>query len=175
MTPGRRNCRPRQGSYNLAPGQSSFGALTRGNRSTLTPDPDGRWGRTLRSDGTTPTFVGVVFEEKDRIPRVIRSYRRSDPGLCCSTLSGSFVHSPAVEVRSTEDPGKSDPLHKKTPPPGVAIGLARRDQKVSYWKHFASIRQIVFFPTGNFSLLSVKFFEPLRAYPPTTPVGVVHQ
>ena len=32
-------------------------------------------------------------------------------------------------------------------------------QKVSYWKRFATIRQIVFFPTGNFSLLSVKFLS----------------
>ena len=31
--------------------------------------------------------------------------------------------------------------------------------KVSYWKDFASIRQIVFFPTGNISLLSVKLLH----------------
>ncbi len=32
-------------------------------------------------------------------------------------------------------------------------------KKVSYWKPFATIRQIIFFPTGNFSLLSVKLFR----------------
>ncbi len=30
-------------------------------------------------------------------------------------------------------------------------------KKVSYWKEIATIRQIIFFPTGNISLLSVKF------------------
>ena len=31
--------------------------------------------------------------------------------------------------------------------------------KVSYWKEIATIRQIVFFPTGNISLLSVKLLH----------------
>ena len=57
----------------------------------LISDPDARWGRTPSSDGTTPTFVGVVFEEKDRIPRVIRSYRRSDPGLLMYDPAGVAI------------------------------------------------------------------------------------
>ena len=32
-------------------------------------------------------------------------------------------------------------------------------EKVSYWKEIASIRETVFFPTGNISLLSVKFLS----------------
>ena len=55
------------------------------------PDPDARWGRTPSSAGTTPTFVGVVFEEKDRIPRVIRSYSRSDPGLLMYDPAGVAI------------------------------------------------------------------------------------
>ncbi len=31
--------------------------------------------------------------------------------------------------------------------------------KVSYWKPFSSIRQIIFFPTENISLLSVKLLH----------------
>ena len=36
-------------------------------------------------------------------------------------------------------------------------------EKVSYWKQIATIRQIIFFPTGNISLLSVKFSISHRA------------
>ena len=36
-------------------------------------------------------------------------------------------------------------------------------KKISYWKQIATIRQIIFFPTGNISLLSVKFSTPPQA------------
>ena len=48
-----------------------------------------------------------------------------------------------------------------TPDKQIDMGRKKRGtsaQKVSYWKEISTIRQIVFFPTGNFSLLSVKFF-----------------
>ena len=44
-------------------------------------------------------------------------------------------------------------------------------KKVSGRKSFATIRQIVFFPTGNFSLLSVKFFGLIRAHENLDKVG----
>ena len=58
-------------------------------------------------------------------------------------------------------PGRGRSPKNKTTPTGVAIDSAPHVQKVSYWKSFASIRQIVLFPTGNISLLSVKLFTPM--------------
>ena len=94
--------------------------------------------------------------------------RSSDPGLNYTTPTGSggggYSVFPGVfgalrlDTRATKKAplrGAASQLHPPLFPKRYPYGGG---QKVSYWKQFASIRQIVFFPTGNIWLLSVKFF-----------------
>ena len=108
--------------------------MTRGKRSAIDPRPR----RTLGSYNGAP-------------PRVLYVCKVSRTHQVGSTPQGCLLHSPGVEVRNTEDPGKSDCPNSETTPQGSP------NDRLGTHKKLTDSREL--FPVGNFLRSTVELFS----------------